>query len=230
MLYELRHYDAHSSRSLDQLSARFSNDTLRIWPRYDIEPVGFWSVMVGPSSPRLTYLLAWPDLGQRQTRWDAFASDPEWLAAKAESESETGSLTHTITSSILLPTGFSPIPRHDNQPSRLAGGIFELRTYSFDDGAKLSQVSQWFGTQGKAHLDKHGMYVMGFWTTYLGVSPRLTYMLVFENLAHRERAWAAFYTDPQWPRIQDGLYAEGHGLIAGIESCLMKGTQFSGWR
>ena len=24
-------------------------------------------------------------------------------------------------------------------------------------------------------------------------------MLVFENLAHRERAWATFYTDPDGP-------------------------------
>ena len=71
---------------------------------------------------------------------------------------------------------------------------------------------------------------MGYWTTYLGVAPRLTVMLVFENLAHRERAWASFYTDPEWPARQDGLYPGGKPLISRIDSAVMKGSEFSGWR
>ena len=63
---------------------------------------------------------------------------------------------------------------------------------------------------------------MGFWTTYIGVSPRLTYMLVFENQADRERAWAAYHTDPAWPAVEEGLYPNGRPLIIGTESCLMK--------
>lgn len=74
------------------------------------------------------------------------------------------------------------------------------------------------------------MFTMGFWTTVIGVSPRLTYMLVFEDLTHRDRAWAAFHTDPNYQRIEEKLYPNGLPLIAQTESCLMRGTDFSGWR
>jgi hypothetical protein len=71
---------------------------------------------------------------------------------------------------------------------------------------------------------------MGVWETLIGMSPRLTYMLVFENLAHRERAWASFYTDPDWPALQEGLFPDGQPLIGQTESNLMRGSAFSYWR
>ncbi len=230
MLYELRHYDLHSGRSLDRLTRRFDEHTLRIWERLGIEPVGFWSVFVG-TAPRLTYLLAWDDLAQRQARWDAFQNDPEWQQVRdADNAHASGSPVRTITNSILQPFPSSPLPRRDNQPSRLTGGVFELRTYAFDEAARLRQMADWLAARGQAHLDKHGLFLMGAWETTIGVSPRLSGMLVFENLAHRERAWAAFFTDPEWSVISDDLYPGGVPLISQTESCLMRGTEFSGWR
>ena len=231
MLYELRHYDTRGSRGLDLVTGRFADHILRIWARIGIEPVGFWSILVGTPSPRLTYLLAWEDMAQRQELWDAFESDEEWCLVRRETNAAWGrSPIHTFSSTILKPTAYSRAPRFDNQPRRLSGGIFELRTYCFDDMAKLTQTVDWFGTEAAPAFETHGLYAMGFWTTYIGISPRLTYMLIFENLAHRERAWAAFYTDPAWTTRQDGLYPDGQPLVGSIESCVMKGTEFSGWK
>ncbi|MGI4790354.1 MAG: NIPSNAP family protein [Janthinobacterium lividum] len=231
MLYELRHYDIRSSRGLDQVTQRFANHTLRIWKRIGIEPVGFWSIIVGSPIPRLTYMLAWDNMAQREILWDTFTADPEWQQVRRETEDDWGgSPVHTYSNSILKPTEYSRLPRNGNQPSRLAGGVFELRTYHFDDMAALAQTAEWFGNPGAPAFETHGLYAMGFWTTYIGISPRLTYMLVFENLAHRERAWASFYTDPLWPARQDGLYPGGKPLFTQIESCIMKGTDFSGWK
>ena len=231
MLYELRHYDTRSNRGLAQITTRFADHILRIWQRIGIEPVGFWSVIVGTPSPRLTYMLAWEDLAQRQELWDRFEADAEWQEVRQETNAAWGgSPIHTFTSEILKPTDYSRAPRRDNQPARLAGGVFELRTYHFDDMAKLGQAVRWFGESALPDFDAHGLYAMGFWTTYIGVAPRLTYLLVFENLAHRERAWASYYTDPAWPARQDGLYPGGQPLITRIDSVVMKGTDFSGWK
>lgn len=231
MLYELRHYDVRSDRGLAFVNRRFGDHVLRIWDRIGIEPVGFWTVFVGAASPRLTYILAWEDLAQRQALWDRFESDPEWRRIRAETNAAVGgSPISAITNSILQQTPFSPNPRRDNQPIRLAGGVFELRTYTFGDYEALGQAVPWFGTQAMPLMDKHRMQVMGLWTTYIGAAPHLTYMLVFENLADRERAWAAYHTDTSWPTVEMGLYPDGRPLIAGVESCLMRGTEFSGWR
>ena len=230
MLYELRHYDIRSPRGLDRVNDRFEQHVIPIWNRIGIEPVGFWPVIIGSPSPRLTYILAWKDLAQRQALWDAFEADSVWRKAVAETNAAWGgSPIHTFTSSILKPTTFSRQPRRDDQPARLRGGIFELRTYDFDETAHLVEALTWFGEHAP-DLEKHGLYAMGYWTTYVGVAPQLTVMLVFENLAHRERAWASFYTDPEWPARQDGLYPAGKALISRIDSAVMKGSEFSGWR
>lgn len=230
MLYELRHYDIRSSRGLDLVNGRFNDHVIPIWNRIGIEPVGFWPVILGASMPRLTYLLAWENLARRQELWEAFEADPEWCRVVAETNAAWGgSPIRTLTSTILQPTAFSRLPRQGNQPTRLRGGIFELRTYHFEETSRLAKAVEWFGEQAQA-IDEHGLYVMASWTTYIGVAPRLSCMFVFENLAHRERAWAQFYTDPQWTTRQDGLYPNGQPLISGIDSSVMKGSDFSGWR
>ena len=231
MLYELRHYDTHGDRGLHFVTQRFNDHILRIWDRIGIEPVGFWTVFVGPISPRLTYVLAWDDLAQREQLWHQFEADSEWRQIRDETNAAYGgSPIHTITNTILQQTTLSPTPRRDNQPSRLTGGVFELRVSTFPDYDSMAKGVQWFGTQALPLLGKHRMHCMGFWTTLIGVSPRLTYMLVFENQADRERTWAAYHTDPGWPAVEEGLYPDGKPLIIGTESCLMRGTEFSGWR
>ena len=231
MLYELRHYDTESERGLRLVIRRFGDHVLPAFARAGIEPVGFWTVFIGANSPRLTYVLAWPDLGQRQQRWEEFETDPEWRRALSETNTAWGgSPIRTITNSILQPTPLAPAPRRDNQPSRLAGGVFEMRTYTFQDYAGQAQGVRWFEEGALPLFDKHHMHVMGLWTTSIGVTPRLTLMLLFENLADRERAWASFHTDPAWPATEEGLYPQGQPLIRQEDSCLMRGTEFSGWR
>ncbi|MBA3944911.1 MAG: NIPSNAP family protein [Herpetosiphonaceae bacterium] len=107
MIYELRIYDAMPGK-LAALHTRFTTATVRLFEKHGIKPVGFWTTYIGPNSNTLTYILAWEDLGERQRRWDAFASDPEWQAAKAESEKD-GSLTERVQNMIMQPTGYSPL-------------------------------------------------------------------------------------------------------------------------
>ena len=60
-----------------------------------------WSVN---SNNDLTYLLAWESLAEREKRWGAFMSDPEWIAARSDSEKD-GQIVANISSSFLQPTG-----------------------------------------------------------------------------------------------------------------------------
>ncbi len=230
MLYELRHYDLVSERARGVVNTRFEQHTLPIWKRIGIEAVGFWWVFVG-QSPRITYMLTWESLARREQLWGEFEADAQWRGARADSIAQAGyNPLRTITSALLRPTPFSFQARERNQPSRLQGGIFELLTLTFDDEQKLAQTSEWFAQEALAAMESHGMFAMGFWTTVIGVSPRLTYMLVFEDLTHRDRAWALFRTDPHYPALEEKLYPNGQPLIAGTTSCLMRGTEFSGWR
>lgn len=63
---------------------------------------------MGPDANDLTYMLAWESLADREQKWNAFASDPEWIQAKAESEKD-GPINAKVASSFLLPTKFSAV-------------------------------------------------------------------------------------------------------------------------
>jgi hypothetical protein len=107
MLYELRIYHCAPGR-LPDLNKRFETITLNIWERFGIRATGFWTVMVGESNHDLYYLLEWKDLAERERLFSAFAADPEWLKARAETESNGPLITH-ITNSILTPTAYSKL-------------------------------------------------------------------------------------------------------------------------
>jgi len=107
MIHELRIYQATPGR-LPDLLRRFETITLGLWDRHNIRQAGFWTTLVGESSQRLTYLLQWNDLAERDQRWTAFQSDPEWLAKRAETE-RNGPIVADISSQLLTPTAFSSV-------------------------------------------------------------------------------------------------------------------------
>ena len=106
MIYELRVYRVVQGRMADLL-ARFEHQTLPIMVRHGFLQAGFWTTIVGRSE-QLTYLLAWESLAQREEKWDAFLSDPEWLAIRKSTE-ENGPLIFDIENSLLRPTNFSAV-------------------------------------------------------------------------------------------------------------------------
>jgi len=107
MIYEMRVYRCVPGR-LPALLKRFENVTLELWTRHGIEPVGFWTTEVGASNLDLTYMLRWASMSERETKWAAFATDPEWLAKRAESERD-GPIVENIVNSFLRPTAFSAL-------------------------------------------------------------------------------------------------------------------------
>jgi hypothetical protein len=107
MIYELRIYRCVPNR-MPALLKRFETATLRIWQKHGIRQAGFWTTMIGESNHDLTYLLAWESLAEREQKWSAFVTDPEWIAARDESEKD-GPIVATILNSILQPTSFSSV-------------------------------------------------------------------------------------------------------------------------
>jgi hypothetical protein len=107
MLHELRIYHAAPGR-LPDLHKRFETHTLALWKKHGIRQVGFWTVTVGAGSNDLYYLLEWDDLAARERGWNAFATDPQWLQAKAGTEAN-GPLTTSIDNLMLTPTAYSAL-------------------------------------------------------------------------------------------------------------------------
>ena len=107
MVYELRIYTANPGK-MGALLARFRDHTCRLFEKHGIKNVGYWLNTVGGRSDELWYIVAFENQGQREEAWRAFASDPEWQAARKASE-ENGPLVHHLENRLMSPTDFSPL-------------------------------------------------------------------------------------------------------------------------
>jgi hypothetical protein len=107
MIHELRIYRCMPGK-LPALLERFAKITLPLWEKHGIRQAGFWTVAIGDSNQDLYYLLAWDSLAEREKKWGAFASDPEWLAKRAKTERD-GPIVASLSNAILQPTAFSAV-------------------------------------------------------------------------------------------------------------------------
>jgi hypothetical protein len=106
--FEMREYYANPGK-MDALHKRFKDHTNKLLAKHGVEMVGYWVVASGDQAgQKLVFILAYPSKEARETAWDAFQKDPEWVKAKAESEKE-GPLVAKAVQTYMTPTDYSPI-------------------------------------------------------------------------------------------------------------------------
>jgi hypothetical protein len=66
--------------------------------------------------------------------------------------------------------------------------LFEYRVYEAVPG-KLPALHRRFETMTLGHFQRHGIGVVGFWDVLVGTSNELHYILRFDDMAHRDKAW-----------------------------------------
>jgi len=103
--------------------------------------------------------------------------------------------------------------------------IYELRVYEVAPG-KLGALNDRFATITLRFFDKYGMQVLGFWTDEAEGTTRLTYIVVFRDRAHMDKAWADFVSDQE--RVALFAQTERDGpLVSRIVSTVMEPTSYS---
>src|SRR5215831_5154638 len=105
MIYEQRVYRCVPGK-LPALLNRFEPFPLKLWEKHGIRQAGFFTTLIGESHQELTYYLAWESLADREKKWAAFQTDPDWIAARAKTEAD-GQIVGNIVSQLLVPTAFS---------------------------------------------------------------------------------------------------------------------------
>lgn len=224
--FELRIYYAAEGK-LDALNSRFRDHTIALFTRHGMTNVAYWMPVENPQR-RFVYLLSYPDLAAREASWKAFQADPEWIAAKAASET-SGTLVEKVESRFLTLTDFSPDMKVDEAG---APHIFEMRTYTATPG-NLPHLLDRFRRHTLALFSKHGMKHFAYFTPLPGqpgAEDTLVYFIYHASPEAREASFAAFVADPDWIRVKaDSETAAGGSLTIqdGVKSELLKAADFS---
>lgn len=107
-VFELRTYTSPEGK-LNDLLARFRNDTVRIFEKHGMDNVGYWVPTDSPASANtLIYLLAHDSRDAATKSWAAFRADPEWQAVSERTQAN-GAIVSNVQSVFLEATDFSPM-------------------------------------------------------------------------------------------------------------------------
>ena len=105
--------------------------------------------------------------------------------------------------------------------------IYEWRVYKITPG-KMADIHERFPKITLKFFEKYDIKVIGFWTAVVGTSNILYYMIAFKDLAHREKAWTAFGTDPEWAKARKETEKKAGGpLTVTVTNMILKPTAYS---
>jgi hypothetical protein len=225
--YEMRVYYAAPGK-LDAMHARFRNHTVHLFEKHGIKNIGYW-VPLENNESKLVYLLAYPNREAREMSWKAFIADPEWKAAKQESE-RNGPLVAKAEQIFLEPTDYSTSLRTGNVSDQ---GVFELRTYTTPPGL-LPNLDARFREHTMNLFKKHGVKNWLYFHKMPGEPAADTTLIYF--LAHKSRdaakaSFDAFRKDPAWIAAREASEKKAGSSLTikegGVKSEFLVPTDYS---
>jgi hypothetical protein len=116
---------------------------------------------------------------------------------------------------------FPAIATRPAAPQR-ASRIFELRTYESLNQTTLRQKIKMFSAGEIGIFRRSGLDPIFFGEAIAGTSqPHLTYMVAVDNLAAREKNWAAFQADAEWQKLRTTPEYAAPGLVINISNSIL---------
>ncbi|MBM3749514.1 MAG: NIPSNAP family protein [Acidobacteria bacterium] len=183
--------------------------------------------LVAPQMPQLALILGLrsleelPSLEAGLWKQEGLRKAAEALEAHAEPPCEHSS------AALLEATDYSPeiVPL---DPPPKTPRIFELRVYHSPTYRQLQALHERFAGPEIKIFARCGVHPLFYSSTYFGANrPNLTYLIPFDSLAAREKAWAAFAADPEWIKVRKESI-EKHGQISSIiQMSLFRATAYS---
>jgi hypothetical protein len=130
-----------------------------------------------------------------------------------------------------LMRAYSAMPKLE-VPAAAAGNkprVFELRTYESHSKKANRTKLEMFGKGGElAIFRRTGLAPVFFAQDLIGTRlPSLTYMLVFDDLAARERNWGVFANDPEWLKLRATPGYTDAEIVSNITSLVLRPTAYS---
>jgi NIPSNAP len=108
-VFELRTYESPSNADHVRKVEMFHSGEFGAFERAGFWQVFFGDVLIGPRLPKLTYMLGFPDLSERNAKWKAFQSDPEWKKLTGSSRFNYESIVSNVTNVMIAPTAYSQV-------------------------------------------------------------------------------------------------------------------------
>jgi len=184
--------------------------------RAGVTAVGAFTNLIGPDSPYALTIAQFPTLAA----WEAAAGGVDGNVQFVRME------VTLLRAFPGMPVIDAPKPREDGKPR-----IFEIRTYESNNSKTLARKIRMFDEGEIDVFRKVGMMPVFFGETIAGQRmPNLTYMVGYDDLAAREKAWTAFAGHPEWKKLLAQPGVSDAEIVSNISNFIVRPMPFSGIR
>jgi hypothetical protein len=226
--FELRYFRMRNGPQVERTTRYLQRGWMPAAQRAGVGPLGFFNCTIGPQSPFILSVTSYPSLAAIETAHEKLAADKEFQAAVDEYNSSTELSYIRMESSLLY--AFASIPAIEIPPEREGGGshIFELRTYESPNEKAGARKVKMFDDAEIAIFRRSGMRPVFFGQTMIGANqPSLTYMLAYDDMEAREKAWSAFGKDPEWQKLRVTPGLTDPEIVSNITNAILRPLGFS---
>jgi len=189
-------------------------------------PVIFLQSLIAPHMPQVVALYGFPSLEEMWNVHKRINEDPELV--KSFEQWDSGDSAFDQQSNIVLQAAdYSPEIVTPAEPPKTSR-IFELRVYHSPTWRQLKALHERFAGPEIQIFHRTGIYPILYSSTLIGPNmPNLTYLIPFESLAAREKAWDAFAADPEWIKVRKESIDKYGQVSAVIQISLFRSAPYS---
>jgi len=228
--YELRLYHLRRGPKQKLFDDFYREAAVPAMNRAGIAPIGVFNVAYGPDSPTMYVLIPHKSIESFATALDRVRSDADYQKAGAEFINAPAADPSYVRVESSLLVAFEAIPKlevpvaaKENKPR-----LFELRTYESHSKKANKKKIEMFNQGEIAIFRRTGLQPVFFGETLIGPRmPNLTYLLVFENMAAREKNWGAFGSDPEWKKLSGTPGYTDAEIVSNISNIFLRPTSYS---
>jgi hypothetical protein len=228
--YELRQYHLRKGPQQRRFDEYAKTAAIPALNRLGIGPIGVFQVGIGPESPTVYVLIPYKSLDQMGAATDRMRSDADYQKLGADYVNATAAdpAYVRVESSLLvafegMPKLEAPVGAATNQPR-----WFELRTYESHSKKACKKKIEMFNQGEIALFRRTGLAPVFFGETLIGTRlPNLTYMLVFNSMADRDKNWSTFASDPEWKTLSSKPGYTDAEIVSNIGNLFLRPTAYS---
>lgn len=196
--------------------------------RAGVGKVGAFTYVFGEGNPSTLLVAEYSDAAAWERGGRTLRDDKAFQKASAAYYS--GQLQY-VRKEVVLLRGFSTMPAIELPPARgeKKTHIFELRTYESNNQSSLARKVRMFDEGEIALFRKVGMIPVFFGEALAGANlPQLTYMLAYEDMAARDKAWGTFVSSPEWNKMKSAPGVSDGEIVSNISNSILRPLPFSG--
>lgn len=191
-------------------------------------PLGYFASSIGMETPYLLTVAQYPSLAAMEEVREKIGADAVYQKALQAYAAQPGLSYERIELSLLRCFPSAPVTEVPENDGKRPARIFELRTYESANLVTLRRKIQMFEEGEIAIFRRLGLHPVFFGETIVGTRmPNLTYMLTFDDLATREKAWKAFGGDPEWQKLRVKPGFADADIVSNISNAILTPLAFS---